>query len=223
MPYEAVGFAGERRAHPTAFFAALAVNGAVIGALLTANPGLVEKLPTFLRTHNIPITPEATPEPPPPPTSDEKVTAAAIDRVTPSTPPILPPTGGFTVDRVEPTILPPLPPLPGGALGGGQGAVDPPKPVLVDATADPRHAAALQPPYPPSMQRIGMEGSVTVRVLIGADGRVKAVEQVSASDAAFFRATESQALRKWRFRPATRDGVAVESWKVMTVRFRIAE
>ncbi|OHT17736.1 Gram-negative bacterial tonB protein [Sphingomonas haloaromaticamans] len=71
------------------------------------------------------------------------------------------------------------------------------------------------------MARQEIEGVVVVRVLIGADGRVKAVEQVSTTDPAFFEATKRQALRAWRFRPATRDGVAVESWRTMRVKFEM--
>jgi len=67
------------------------------------------------------------------------------------------------------------------------------------------------------------EGHVTVRVSIGVDGRVTAVERVSASDDAFWAVTQRQALRKWRFRPATRDGAPVASTKVLTVRFRLAD
>ncbi|RYE01614.1 MAG: TonB family protein, partial [Sphingomonadales bacterium] len=62
---------------------------------------------------------------------------------------------------------------------------------------------------------------VSVRVLIGTDGRVKAVEQVSATSTAFFEATKRQALGKWRFKPATRGGVPQESWKTMSVRFEL--
>lgn len=60
-----------------------------------------------------------------------------------------------------------------------------------------------------------------MKVLVGIDGRVKAVELVSADDPGFAEATRRQALRHWRFRPATRDGVPVESWRTMTVRFRM--
>jgi protein TonB len=68
-----------------------------------------------------------------------------------------------------------------------------------------------------------MEGFATVRVLIGTDGRVKQVEAVKASDPAFLDATRKQALAKWRFLPATRDGEAVESWREMTVRFQLPD
>lgn len=56
-------------------------------------------------------------------------------------------------------------------------------------------------------------------MLVGADGRVKAVERVSATSDAFFTATRRQALSQWRFRPATRDGAAIESWYRMSVTF----
>lgn len=100
-------------------------------------------------------------------------------------------------------------------------SIDPPKaPVQIAARLDAR--SELQPAYPPSEQRMGNEGAVIVRVLIGADGRVKKVEKVSAGSEAFFRATERQALRYWRFKPATLDGQPIESWQQMTVRFQLS-
>jgi protein TonB len=62
---------------------------------------------------------------------------------------------------------------------------------------------------------------VTVRIVIGADGRVKQVEKLKATSDAFFRATEQQALRHWRYKPATLDGKPVESRTTVTVRFRL--
>ncbi|MBX9731987.1 MAG: energy transducer TonB [Sphingomonas sp.] len=60
-------------------------------------------------------------------------------------------------------------------------------------------------------------------MLIGIDGRVSAVERVSATSDDFFETTRRTALSKWRFRPATRDGAPVERWRVMRVTFRIEE
>ena len=56
----------------------------------------------------------------------------------------------------------------------------------------------LQPPYPPSEVRAQRGGRVQVRVTIGIDGRVTAVEQISATSNAFWEATRTQALRRWR-------------------------
>jgi periplasmic protein TonB len=105
----------------------------------------------------------------------------------------------------EPTIISePLPDVPAA-------------PVRVEAQLDTR--SELQPPYPASEERAGTEGSVTVRVTIGAAGRVKAIEKLSATSEAFFRATQRHAMRHWRFRPATLDGKPVESVKTMRLVF----
>ena len=126
-------------------------------------------------------------------------------------------TQGKTDLIIDP-ILPPFPP------GGGVIIEQPPlvvQPVFKAAALNPRYRADLQPEYPPGLIRQEVEGAVTLRVLVGTDGRVKAVEAVRFDDEGFLRVTREQALRKWRFLPATRDGTAVESWREMTVRFLI--
>ncbi|MDT9599518.1 energy transducer TonB [Sphingosinicella rhizophila] len=97
--------------------------------------------------------------------------------------------------------------------------VPPPDPIPIEARLDRR--SELQPPYPASEQRMGAEGTVSLKVLIGPDGRVKAAERLRATSEAFYQATLRHAIRKWRFEPAMIDGRPVESSKVMTVRFEI--
>jgi len=99
--------------------------------------------------------------------------------------------------------------------------IEPPKhdPVLVGPSVDPHYAGYFQPAYPPDEIRAGNTGRVTVRVLIGTDGRVKQIEKVSAASDSFWEATRRRALDKWRFTPATRDGVPYETWKTMSVSF----
>jgi periplasmic protein TonB len=96
-----------------------------------------------------------------------------------------------------------------------------PTPIFKAALRDPKFARSFQPDYPVGMLRQEIEGNVTVRVLVGTDGRVRQVQVLSATDPDFARATEKQALKAWRFKPATRDGVAVEDWQTLTVRFDI--
>ena len=85
----------------------------------------------------------------------------------------------------------------------------------------PRAASDVQPDYPPSLEREGIEGYAKVRIKIGTNGRVLDIVDAGSSEPAFFEATRRRALSRWRFRPETRDGVAVESWQVVTVRFTI--
>lgn len=129
---------------------------------------------------------------------------------------VLPPVG----PPIETTDIP----SPGGTGTADTGLpkvepTPPPEPVRIEARIDSR--SALQPPYPASEQRAGAEGLVSIRVVIGPDGRVKAVEKVKATSDAFYQATLRHALRNWRFTPATVDGRPVESRKVMTVRFEM--
>lgn len=117
----------------------------------------------------------------------------------------------------------PLPPGPVGPIGGGA-ALDPPRPpVMVAPSIDPRYADSLQPPYPASELRAETQGNVTVRVLVGVDGRVKAIEILKSPSEGLAHATRRHALARWRFKPATRDGIPVEDWKTMTLRFQIVE
>ena len=120
----------------------------------------------------------------------------------------------------------PQPPYrPPAGTGSGPEILDPPapppKPAFVLAQLDPRYAGSFQPDYPASEQRREVEGVAKVKILIGIDGRVKAVELISTDSPGFFEETKRRALAKWRFKPATRGGTPEESWKVMTVRFEI--
>ena len=91
------------------------------------------------------------------------------------------------------------------------------------AEYDPRHADALQPPYPASEERAQRGGTVRVRVTIGTNGRVLAVARLTATSEAFWAATQRHALNRWRFRPATVDGRPVESTKTLNVHFNIED
>lgn len=63
------------------------------------------------------------------------------------------------------------------------------------------------PPYPPIARRLGVEGTVTLRLTVATDGRVSAAEIVTSSgredlDAA----AHDWILAHWRYRPALKDG-----------------
>jgi protein TonB len=111
----------------------------------------------------------------------------------------------------------------------GNGHLDipvlPPEPpaLPVRRAAQIDSSSQLQPPYPPSEQRLEHEGRVQVRVTIGPDGRVIDVALISATNDAFWQVTRQQALRHWHFRPATVDGRPVQDSKLMSLVFRITD
>jgi protein TonB len=207
-----------KRFSPAGAGAALAVNGALIAGLILAfAPGIVQRI-EHPETHVIAIPPEKVP----PPETDKVKPKTEDPSVTrdPYVPPVVIPTHsdnpilGTNIKPDTPLVI--LPP----ATGSGEAAHETPAPPpLIAAVVDPRYARDFQPDYPSSGIRDGTEGIATVHVLIGADGRVKSIEQVNATIPAFFEATRRQALAHWRFKPATRGGVPQESWKTMTVRF----
>lgn len=217
------GFLATPRHSPTSFGLAFAITGAGVAALLLASPYVRERIKDGgLIVIDVPLPPPLAPRPDPKPKPDPRT---VTDKPT-SKPPVSPPPNGSTditgqaetglvtgvgagdLFKPAPVPIPDVPPVP--------------NPVIVDARYDPRFTASQQPPYPAAQQREEIEGSVTVRVRIGTDGRVLAVESVRASNEAFFASTRDWALRKWRFKPATRDGVPIESWRTMSVRFTIA-
>lgn len=106
--------------------------------------------------------------------------------------------------------------------GGGDAVITAP-PLYIAPRRNPRFAGAFQPPYPAAQERERVEGRCPVSVTIAPSGRVTAVRDAGCSDPAFFRVTMRQALGHWRFEPATRDGVAVESTLMQTVVFRLPE
>lgn len=211
------GFLTKRRRSPASLGAAFAIQGVLIAGLISMAPKIVPLDATVFTT----IRPTITDTPPPPLQQEKPKTERPVARVEAVTTPVAKPDVVFTL---PPAPLTPLPAGPVAELGAGVAAVpDVPKPlpVLRDASVDPRFAGMFQPDYPGQLKRAEIEGKAVVRVLIGTDGRVKAVEKVSADDPAFFRATEERARKSWRFKPATRDGVPVESWRTMTVRFQM--
>ncbi len=218
----AQGYLAKPQHSPTSFALAFAVTGVGLGALLLTNPyvrSVIADGPLIVENVNLPK------PPPPKPTPPVKTPQAhsAIETLVPPPPqftapkPIIdsPPidltglTGSGTNDFVR---IPAIPPI--------ETIVAKP-PVLSVARPDPRFARDQQPPYPPALQREEIEGAVTVRVRIGPDGRVLAVEAVHTDHEGFLSATREWAIRHWRFLPAMRDGTPVESWRTMTVRFNI--
>ncbi|MET0309732.1 MAG: TonB family protein [Sphingomonas sp.] len=203
------------------FGAALAINAAIIAGLIYSAPNILVKTPPIFKIRDYPEQPTPPVEKPKEQPKIEKRDVARAPL--PTAPKPVVPTTSENSSTTTDTIYPPLPPMPPIKDVGPVAQPEPPKalPPLIGAAQDPRFVRDFQPEYPSSELRAQRDGQVRVRILIGIDGRVKAVEQVTATSTAFFEATKRQALGKWRFKPASRGGVPEESWKVMNVRFEL--
>ncbi|MCI0663657.1 MAG: energy transducer TonB [Acidobacteria bacterium] len=76
----------------------------------------------------------------------------------------------------------------------------------------------VQPRYPANAKRVMASGRVEVQVTISKDGRVIAAKAISGHPVLHDAAVE--AARQWVFKPATLNGVPVETLMVMTFEFK---
>jgi protein TonB len=82
----------------------------------------------------------------------------------------------------------------------------------------------MRPPiYPPRCLRLGIEGRVKVRVLVGENGRPQEVTVGQSSGEASLDQAAIEAVREWRFEPAKRNGVAVRAWAIVPVEFKLID
>ena len=113
----------------------------------------------------------------------------------------------------------------GAVIGSGPTTIaDPPKPAPV--LSGPRLATAgdaLKPPYPIDKLRLEQEATLKLRLTIDARGRVVAVDPVGPADPSFLAAARRHILKVWRYKPATEDGVAVQTTTVINLSFRLEE
>ena len=155
---------------------------------------------------------------------DQGLSLYLVDRIAP-----------FTAVVVHPTPTPPPTPAPPPPNPGpvDVGNVDVPPPIItvdnqggdtsITPTSGPdtpaRSFASNNALYPDSAKTACEQGTVTLNLQIGADGRVSDVSIANSSGYPSLDNAALQSARHWRFTPARRNGVAVASTIVQPVRF----
>ncbi len=153
-------------------------------------------------------------------TADAAAVPETIQAVVTPTPP--PPTMPPAASSTAPPTRVPIPePTTAAAQkpGGAQNSVVDPSeidtlPVLIkDAEVEWSRAALYS----------RRQGIVIVQATVGADGLVESVEVLRADDADFgIPEAVMAAVRKYRFKPATKDGVRVKTYATVTTPYRFA-
>jgi TonB family protein len=80
----------------------------------------------------------------------------------------------------------------------------------------------VSPVYPPALKRAGVEGTVMVAFVVQANGEVRDVRAVRSTDPLLAQAAVN-AIKGWKFAPATKDGGAVATATELPVKFRLTE
>lgn len=107
-----------------------------------------------------------------------------------------------------PVAVAPAPPAP------------PPPPARVELPST--NADYLQNPkpvYPPASKRLGEQGKVMVRVLIGVDGTAQDAQVSQSSGYERLDRAALETVRKWRYVPGKRGGVPEAMWFVVPINF----
>ena len=99
----------------------------------------------------------------------------------------------------------------------------PPAPKAAETVVLPSsNAAYLQnpaPSYPAISKRMGEQGKVMLRVLIGTDGLPQKVEVQKSSGFDRLDRQAQDTVRRWRFVPGKRNGVAEAMWYQVPINF----
>ena len=110
------------------------------------------------------------------------------------------------------------PPDTGNTGDIGPDVVEPPAVAAVRL----EYANAPAPTYPREALRRRIEGTVLLQVLVGVDGRpLDVIVQQSSGNRALDEAARLQVLKRWRFRPAMQDGIAIQAMGLVPVVFKL--
>jgi len=86
-------------------------------------------------------------------------------------------------------------------------------------TTPPRVLKTTLPDYTERARSFGISGTVKVDVLVGSDGHVRDVKIIQSVGYGLDEAVVDS-VRKWEFRPATKDGSPVEAVAPVECNFR---
>jgi protein TonB len=146
------------------------------------------------------------PEPPPPPEEAPETPefAAQIDSMSADLSMNLP-TIGIPINSGDGPYL--------GALTQGDG--------LAGFDTDVIPVVRVQPAYPRRAKQAGIEGFVTMEVLIRADGTVTRAKVMESDPPRLFDEAALRAIERWKFRPKIVDGTPVSQRAKQTIEFTL--
>lgn len=158
-------------------------------------------------------------EEPKPPTPQVKPQPRAVQKTAPAPQPI-------AVATPEPAaaaptgVTTPQPAAPAAAAPATAGPPSPPAPPKIELpSSDAAYLNNPKPPYPALSKRLGEQGKVVVRVLIGVDGTAQQAEIRTSSGYDRLDQAALATVLKWRYVPGKRGGVAETMWFNVPINF----
>lgn len=125
----------------------------------------------------------------------------------------------------EPVVQETPPPQPVAAAPQAVEAKPQPQPEPEPVIEPPRFGVAYlnnpAPAYPALSRRMGEEGRVMLRVLVGVNGKPESVEIENGSGFSRLDNAALEAVRKWKFIPARRNNEAISAQVLVPVKFSL--
>ncbi len=178
-----------------------------------------EVLSEFIAPPAPPAPPPPKPAPPPPP-KPAPPKAAPRPAPMPVAVPSPAPAPNAPTGIVEPQ--PPAPPIeaPAAPPAPAPAPPAPPAPPKIELpSSDAAYLNNPKPTYPAISKRLGEQGKVVLRVLIGTDGLPQKVEINKSSGFDRLDRQAQDAVMRWRFVPGKRNGVPETMWNLVPVNF----
>jgi protein TonB len=93
---------------------------------------------------------------------------------------------------------------------------------LAQVDKPPVVMSRVEPDYPSMARRRNINGQVTVKFLVDAQGRVQKPSIVRANPEGIFESSVLEAVTRWRFKPGIYKGQAVSTWVILPIQFKLA-
>ncbi len=168
----------------------------------------------------------------PQPPAEKKRPTETTAPLTDSSAPLMPAdTAASKVQEIKPTRTAPADKTPG-TTGTETGQPAKPKVILGqlvslnEVDTAPILVRRVNPTYPPLAQRMNLQGTVKINALIDETGSVVRTEVLQASSAgpsAGFERASQEAVVKWKYKPAVKEGTYVKVWMPVSVSFNIKQ
>jgi len=167
-----------------------------------------------------PPVPPAPPPPKPAPAPPKPVAPKPRPAPMPVAVPDPTPAPAAPTGVVEPQ--PPAPPAAAAPVAAPAAPAAPPAPAAPSIELPSSDASYLnnpKPVYPAVSKRLGEQGKVMLRVLIGTDGLPQKVEVKQSSGFERLDRQAIDAVMRWRFVPGKRNGVPEAMWNLVPINF----
>ncbi|MFT4089574.1 MAG: energy transducer TonB [Asticcacaulis sp.] len=162
--------------------------------------------------------PDEKPQPPRPP-----VESKPIIQPRPTPTPLIQQVPPLPLPPIKPDEGPPAPPVQGPVAvslsARAPAAVAGPQNDFVGVDVDMALTNNPPPAYPPQAKARHEQGTVILRLQVRGDGSVGDIQVRTSSGSMRLDQAATDAVRRWKFKPATQGGRPVDSWAVVPITF----